>query len=206
VHNNCSGKHAGFLTLARHLGEDPARYLDPAGEVQSRVRAAVGEMCGVDPASIPLGVDGCSAPTFRLPLTRLARAWALLASPDPLAAARPERAAACRRMLDAARARPDLIAGNHKRIDTDLLRATGGRLVAKVGAEAVYLLAERDSGRAVAVKIDDGHGRGMHRVVLGLVEKLGMAGASELEALDAWRDPVLRNRAGLAVGREEVLL
>jgi L-asparaginase II len=203
IHNNCSGKHAGFLALARHLDEDPARYLDPTSAVQTHVRRALGEMCGVEPASIPIGVDGCSAPTFRVPLASLARAFARFASPDALA---PERAAHCRRMLDAAAAHPELIAGNHKRIDTDILRATHGRLFAKVGAEAVYLLSERDSGRALAIKVDDGQWRGMHRLVLGLIERLHMAGDDELEALGTWRDPVVRNHAGLEVGREEVMV
>jgi L-asparaginase II len=203
LHNNCSGKHAGFLALARHLAIEPSTYLEPRSEVQRRVRRAVAEMCGLEPDRMPEAVDGCSAPTFRMPLAALASGFARFANPERLD---PDRAAWCRNMQQAAAARPELVAGNHRRIDTDILRATKGRLFPKVGAEAVYVIGEVGAGRALAVKLDDGQLRGLHRLVLGLLERLGFADSDELDALNGWRDPIVRNYAGLEVGREEALV
>ncbi len=206
VHNNCSGKHAGFLTLARHLGEPIERYLDPTSRVQLHVRRAVGEMCGVEPDAIRTALDGCSAPTFRLPLAALAHAFAKLTNPELVQDLGAERIAACRRLTSAAGHHPVLLAGRHQRIDTDILRVAGGRLFPKVGAEAVYLVGEKGGGRALALKMDDGDKRGMHRCLVALLGRFGMASEAELCALGAWNDEVLRNRAGLEVGREEVVV
>jgi len=202
LHNNCSGKHAGFLALALHLGVDPADYLDPSSEGQRQVLRAVAGMCGVEPERVALATDGCSAPTFALPLARLAGAFARLCAPDGL---EPRRAACCRRMTDVVARFPELVAGEHKRLCTDLSRATAGRLFPKIGAEAVYVVGDRASGRALALKLDDGLWRGLHPVLLGLLEREGFATAAELEPLAGWRDPVRTNHAGLEVGRFEVV-
>ena len=203
LHNNCSGKHAGFLTLSRHYGEEPASYLDLDSRVQSEVRRAVTEMCGLDADELTTAIDGCSAPTFRMPLDNLAQGFARFANPGGLAS---DRANWCRVMQESVAAHPELVAGSSNRIDTDILRATGGRLFPKVGAEAVHVIGEVGGGRALAVKMDDGALRGMHRLVIGLLEKLGMADEQALEQLESWRNPVVKNFAGLEVGREEVLL
>ena len=201
IHNNCSGKHAGFLALALHLGVDPERYLDPESESQRLVRRAVEEMSGAAGDRLTTAIDGCSAPTFRLPLRHLARAIARVASPGGLPAARRE---ACERITAAVAAWPDLVAGTRGRLCTDLSRATGGRLFPKIGGEAVYVVGERGGGRALAVKIDDGAFRGLHPVVIALLERHGMLSAAEADALESWRHPVLKNWAGLEVGRLEV--
>ena len=138
LHNNCSGKHAGFLALALALGTDPAAYLDPAGAPQVLVRQAVAAMAGVAEEALVPAVDGCSAPTYRMPLASLATAIARIASPAGLAE---PRAAACRRMAAAVAAHPELLAGSKKRLCTDLVRASGGRLYPKLGGEAVYVSA-----------------------------------------------------------------
>jgi L-asparaginase II len=200
LHNNCSGKHAGFLALARHLGEDPARYLDPASEVQRRVREAVESMSSARPGELTVAVDGCSAPTFRLPLARLATAIARVANPSGLAS---ERRAACERMTAAAERHPVMIAGSHKRLCTDLARVAGRRIFPKIGGEAVYLVGVRGGDRGLAVKIDDGGSRALNAVVPELLRRFGFLSADEHEALAAWRAP-LRNWAGLEVGRVEV--
>lgn len=203
LHNNCSGKHSGFLALTLHLGAPPEGYLDPSGPTQSAVRAAVGEMCGLDPAELAFGVDGCSAPTWLLPLRALARAFARLATPENLT---PERAAACRRIVEAVAANPVLIAGSRKRICTDLSRESGGRLFPKIGAEGVYVIGVRGGDRGLAVKLDDGQPRGLHAVVMALLEKLELADDEEIARLSAWGKREIINHAGLTVGRLEVLL
>ncbi len=203
LHNNCSGKHTGFLTLARHLGTPPERYLDPTAEPQMLVRRAVAETCGVADEDVTTAIDGCSAPTFRLPLRALATGIARVANPAALA---PKRRAACARIGAAVAQYPELIAGSRGRICTDIVRASSGRLFPKVGAEAVYLLGVRGGDRGLALKIDDGTPRALHAVLVGLLERLELAAADEIAALELWRGRPLRNWAGLEVGTTEVSL
>lgn len=202
LHNNCSGKHAGFLALSRHLQAAPEHYLDPAGVVQVRVRSAVAEMTELDAEQIPLATDGCSAPTFRLPLLNMATAFARLANPEGLV---PDRARACERVLAAVGRYPELIAGRYKRICTDLVRVSKGRLFAKIGAEGVYVIGVRDHGVGLAVKVDDGQGRGLFPLVVDLCERFGWLQPEQLDELMRWRAGDLRNWAGRTVGRTEVL-
>ncbi|MCA8980419.1 MAG: asparaginase [Planctomycetes bacterium] len=201
LHNNCSGKHAAFLALSQAVGDPVERYLDPQSRTQRMVRQAVLEMTGVPESQFSTAIDGCSAPTFRLPLQGLATAFARLSTPDGLA---PERRAACERMLGAVKRHPILIAGSTKRICTDISRATSGRLFPKVGAEAVYAVGLAGGDRAIAVKIDDGGLRALHAVVITLLERFGFATEAELFALETWRGTPIRNWAGTEVGRLEV--
>jgi L-asparaginase II len=203
LHNNCSGKHAGFLTLALHLGESPERYLDPEGQVQTLVREAVRSMTGVAAEQLSSAVDGCSAPTFRLPLSGLATAFARVANPERLPARRRE---ACERMLTSVAGHPELIAGRHQRICTDIARVTRGRIFPKIGGDAVYGLGLRGEDRGIAIKIDDGAGRGLHAVIIALLRRFGFANEAELVALAVWEGRELRNWSGIQVGRTEVLV
>lgn len=179
LHNNCSGKHAGFLLLAQACGDDPAGYLDPACSSQREVAAAVAAMAGLsEPPAV--GLDGCGAPTFVLPLAALARAFASLVNPTGLP---PVRAAACRTILAAAAAEPALVAGEG-RFCTALLRCWPGAAFAKNGAEGVYALGlVADASRSafpqalgIAVKIDDGAERGYWPVVVEVLQRLGAFG------------------------------
>ncbi len=196
--NNCSGKHAGFLAVARHLGADTATYLDPASTVQQMVFEAVAEICSVDPAALETAVDGCSAPTFRMPLRSLATGIARVANPDALG---DERAAACRRMTSAAAEHPALVAGTRHRLCTDLMTVTEGRLFAKIGAEAVYVVGAVGADRGVAVKVDDGADRGYNALLLEVLARVGLLDRSEAERLDSWGSTVRRNWDGLEIGR-----
>lgn len=176
VHNNCSGKHTGFLHLAHACGDDLAGYLDPDCRSQLEVQAAVAAMAGLA-APPERGLDGCGAPTFVLPLAALARAFGRLANPVDLP---PVRAAACRTILDAAGRAPVLVAGE-RRLCTALLRTWPGRAFAKNGAEGVYALGLAPDpqrrrwplGLGIAVKIDDGAERGYQPVVVDLLVALG---------------------------------
>lgn len=202
LHNNCSGKHASFLALSQHLGLDPSRYLEPQGESQRLVRRAVEEMSGASHDELSTAVDGCSAPTFRMPLAKLATAIARVANPGGLGR---ERRAACERMQRAVTAHPELIAGTRKRLCTDLARVSGGRLFPKVGGEAVYLIGAVGRDRALAIKVDDGSYRGFQALILELCARWGWLEAGQLAALETWRDRTLVNWAGRPVGRVEVV-
>lgn len=199
ITNNCSGKHAAFLATAVHLGEDPARYLDPDSKVQQLVRAALLEMAGVDPTDVDIAIDGCSAPTFRLPLRGLATGLARMANPGDLAV---ERADACRCIVDAGTAHPELVGGNDvRRFDTEVMRATDGRLFAKTGAEGIQTIGVVGAGIGLAAKIDDGSSRVQALLVLSVLRELGHLTDTDAERLAEWLDPVRRNFDGLAVGR-----
>jgi len=202
LHNNCSGKHAGFLTLARHLGVAPEAYLDPESEVQRRIFQAVLEMTGTPAAQLSTAIDGCSAPTFRLPLRNLALGFARFANPAGLAA---PRRAVCERLADAVARHPDLIGGSKHQICSAIARATGGRLFPTIGAEAVYIIGERGGDRALAIKIDDGAKLGLHPLVLHLLLRFGLAKEDELQALSSWAAGPIRNWAGLEVGHTEIV-
>ncbi len=203
LHHNCSGKHAGFLALGKHLGVAPEEYLLPDSESQLLVRRAVLEMCALEEGEWGLAMDGCSAPTFRMPLHKLALGMARISDPQNLGAT---RADACRHLTDAVASHPALVAGTHKRLCTDLARVTRGRLFPKIGAEAVYVVGVCGADLGLAVKIDDGNSEAMNRVVLGLLMKLGLLSRNELDELGSWTEDTLHNAAGLAVGRTEVLL
>lgn len=203
LHNNCSGKHAGFLALSAHLGDEPAAYLEPDSPTQALVRAAIADLTGHAAAELEHAIDGCSAPTYRLSLVELATGLARVANPDGLA---PARRAACERLTAAAAAHPELIAGHHKRLCTDLARVSRGVLFPKIGAEAVYVIGVRGGDRGLAVKIDDGSRRALAPVVLALCERFELLENDALEELARWREQPSRNWAGLAVGRVEVVL
>lgn len=202
LHNNCSGKHAGFLALSQHLGAPPAEYLAPDGEVQRLVRSAIADMCDMKAEEMTRGVDGCSAPTYRIPLRSLALAFARVADPSGLA---PERRAACELMTSAVAKHPVLIAGSRGRLCTELSRVTGGRLFPKIGAEGVYAIGDCESGKALTVKIDDGGKRALHAVVIELLRRSEMLSAPEHQALESWVHKDLVNHAGIKVGKTEVL-
>ena len=206
LHNNCSGKHAGFLLLARALGVPIDRAVDPSAESQQSVLRTVAEFTGVAAESIGKATDGCGAPTFALPLVGLARAFRQLMltaiggemnSPPPADV----RVAACARILRALQTQPFFAAGEG-RLCTELLRAYPGRVWPKNGAEGVYSWAMRTpSGEvvAVAVKVSDGATRGYLPLVVHLVESL--LGGSEQPSLDLFREVAIRNTLGTDVGR-----
>ncbi len=199
---NCSGKHVGFLAVARQLDADPATYLDPRGVVQQAVYDATRRITGADDAELSLATDGCSAPTFRLPLARLAQGIARVTTPDQLD---DDLATACRRMVRAATNHPEMIGGSKHRSDTDLIRVTGGRLFAKVGAEAVFVIGEVHGNAAYAFKIDDGGDRALARLVLDVLMSAERLSAAERDDLAEWNDRAIKNWDGLPVGRIDVV-
>lgn len=202
LHNNCSGKHTGFLALALHLGVAPEEYLNPTSESQRRVRTAVLEMSGVAEAELGMAVDGCNAPTWRLPLSGLATAFARVANPASLDK---DRRAACERITDAVAANPVLIAGSRRRLCTDIALAGGGRLFPKGGAEGVYAVGLRGGDLGLALKIDDGSTRGVNALILDLMRRFDFLGETELAALESWSGTPLHNWAGVEIGRTEVI-
>lgn len=190
VHNNCSGKHAGFLTLTRHLGAGPD-YVQPDHPVQQAVRQVFEEV--TDETSAGFGIDGCSAPNFACSLTGLARAMAQFADPGP-----DRRGQAMRRLVDAMRTHPELVAGEESAC-TRLMRAARGRAAVKTGAEGVFVAIIPDLGLGCAVKITDGATRASEAAITALLVHLGVLDAGSPTVLDYLGGPI-RNWRGLVTG------
>ncbi len=202
LHNNCSGKHAGMLLACRLLGLDPADYLRFDHPLQRRIREELAGVVGVEPGPHDLAIDGCSAPTFALPLAALARGYAALADPGA-AGIEGGRAAALGRLAMAMGEHPEMVAGP-ERFTSELIRVTGGRLVGKEGAEGVYGVAIRGpQACGLALKIADGAERARDTVVIALLRALGVISGAELAELARYDQPVTRNHRGLEVGRIE---
>jgi L-asparaginase II len=196
LHNNCSGKHAGFLSTARHLGEATGGYIGFDHPVQGRVTAALEAMCGLSLARAPRGIDGCGIPVIGIPLEKLAHAMARLADPGKLPE---ERKAACVRIRKAVAAEPFMVAGTG-RFCTQVMERLGHRAFVKTGAEGVFCLALPDQGLGIAIKAADGAGRAAEIVAAHLLMRFGVIDAEAAAALADLLHPPIRNRADRLVG------
>lgn len=197
VHNNCSGKHTGMLTAALHLGMPTEGYERPEHPIQQHVVAAMAELAGLDSLPEP-GIDGCSLPNYPLPLSGLARAAARLADPSRLS---PARQTALRRIGEAMTAHPVLVAGTGRCCSAVMQAAPD--VLAKTGAEGVYLAGIKSRGLGLAVKAEDGATRAAEVAFLAVLDRLGALDAVDRGALMPFMQPRLRNFAGLEVGRIE---
>lgn len=202
IHNNCCGKHAGFLALARHLGAPTAHYVGPDHPVQREVRATVAAMTRTALDATCCGVDGCSAPTFAVPLLNFARAYAQIGTGIGL---EPARAAAGRRLLDAAMAEHWLVAGTG-RCCTHLMGLAPGHLFTKTGAEGCYVAVLPDEGLAIALKCDDGATRAAEALVAALVRRHGNFAADIAADLEERADRPVTDFNGREVGRQRAVL
>lgn len=197
--DQCSGKHTGMLATALALGAPTAGYLDPAHPVQQRILGILERMTQQDLGTAPLGIDGCGAPTWAMPLGGLAIGMANLADP----ADQPDaRAAACTRLKAAWAAHPDMIGGTDS-IDSRLADATGGRVLTKGGAEGVSLACLPDQGLGVALKLTDGDAgkRAAPVAMAQILRGLGVLDDATHERLGTWTAPVLATDHGVETGR-----
>ncbi len=201
LHNNCSGKHSGFVCvaclMARSAGAEPAEfargYVQAAHPVMREVSAALSAATGVDVEQAPRGIDGCSIPTFALPLRALALAFARCGTDQGLSDG---NARAARRLRQAAAAAPFMVGGTD-RFDTRVMQAFGERVFCKIGAEGVYCAALPDLGLGVALKIDDGAARAAEAAMATVAQALLK---NEDELLRSYSHLQLRNWRGTSVG------
>jgi L-asparaginase II len=187
VHNNCSGKHAGMLALAKHLGVDVKDYVKPEHAVQQAIAKAIVQNCEVDIAAAPRGVDGCSVPTWALPLKNMALGFARLS-----------QLPAGKRIIAAARANPFMIAGTGK-FDTAIMTAVP-RLFIKYGAEGVYCGTIAHAGLGFAIKCDDGAARAVEVAAAGVLLKLDVWTTEEIEKLKTFQHETMSNWRKIEVG------
>lgn len=205
LNNNCSGKHAGFLCLAcaLHGGKEGLRgytrgYVEPEHAVMREVDAALQATTGVDLAHAPRGVDGCSIPTYAIPLRALALAFARVGSGAGLSDGHARAATRLRRAVAAA---PFMVGGTG-RFDTRVMERLGERVFCKVGAEGVYCAALPQRGLGVAIKVDDGNtARAAEVVMAAAIEAFVALDDAEAAFMQTLSDVELRNWTGRLVGR-----
>jgi L-asparaginase II len=196
LHNNCSGKHAGFLCAACTMRAGAGGYVEPAHPVQREVKAVLEALGGAPIPDERRAVDGCSVPTWAMPLETLAHAFARFATGRGLG---PQRAAAAQRLRAACAAKPWFVAGTG-RFDTEVMQHFGARVFVKVGAEGVMCGALPGLGCGVAVKCDDGQGRAAEVVMAAVIARLLPPEERDSEILARLTHPVLRNWRGTVVG------
>jgi L-asparaginase II len=202
LRHNCSGKHAGMLLYAKALGAPLPSYIDPGHPVQRRIFERFAEVLGEPWLDDAPAVDGCSAPTPRMPLATLARAFGLLARGRDAAGG---EAPGLTSIRDAMMVHPEHVA-SEGRLDTLLMRTLSGRVVCKAGAEGMHAAGLPGRGVGIAVKIADGSRRALGPAVVGVLTRLGLLTASEREALAHQAEMRLSNHAGLEVGAIRAML
>lgn len=193
LHNNCSGKHAGFLAVASYEGFPTDGYIDPDHPVQQIVQDVLESLTGAAHTADRRGIDGCSIPTYAVPLAALATGFARFGSGRGLT---PERAAAARRIFGAAIAEPFYIAGT-ERFCTEAIAAMQGDALVKTGAEGVFCGAVPNAGLGIAIKCDDGASRAAETMMANVLLVLGR---QDNATLRHWANPPLLNRRGIPIG------
>jgi len=201
LHSNCSGKHAGMLALAKHLGAPTQGYRRPDHPVQRLILETVCRFTGLRSDEVAIGVDGCGVPCFGISVTRMAIAFARVMRPDGLPLADQQAAAAVR---GAMMSHPYLV-GGAGRFDTDVMRVAGGRILVKGGASGV-LCAGLESGVGVALKLESGprHLGSGAPIILEALRALGAIGDAERSGLAAHAYPPVLNVAGDTVGETRI--
>jgi L-asparaginase II len=190
LYNNCSGKHAGFLAYCVMHGHPLDSYLAPSHPLQQAVRANVAQAAGLAQADLRMGIDGCSAPNYAMPLSRLAFAYARLAqgAGDGLDA-----------LYQAMTSHPELVSGTGRN-DLAFMQTAPGDWVAKTGAEGVQGIGVRSAGLGIALKMADGNARALYTATVEVLRQLGLVTAPEASPLAPWARPQLKNLMGLHTG------
>lgn len=196
LHNNCSGKHSGFICLACDRGDDPKGYVKPDHPTMKVITAALAEMTSTVLDERNFAVDGCSIPTYAIPLRAMALAFARFGSGQGMAA---DRAAAAARIRAAVAAQPRMVAGTN-RFDTKVIAALGERVFVKGGAEGVHCGTIPELGVGFAVKCDDGAGRAADVVTAALIARFLPNNGHVDPVVVALAGPVLKNWNGIEVG------
>lgn len=197
-HNNCSGKHAGFLAYCVQHGLTLEDYTDPMHPLQQAIRADVARAVGMDANDLKMGIDGCSAPNYALPLSRLAYGYARLAS----GLNDGEFGESFATLSEAMTAHPDLVSGTGRN-DLAFMQAGRGDWVSKVGADGVQVLGSRARGEAFAIKIIDGNKPALFAASVEVLDQLGWLDDTQRAALAPWRAQALVNARGLRVGERK---
>jgi L-asparaginase II len=200
VHNNCSGKHAGFLAWCAHAGVADDTYIDPAHPLQRAIRSHVARAVQLAPEQLHLGIDGCSAPNYAMPLASLALGYARLAS----GAQDAEFGEAFAQLSAAMTAHPTLVSGTGRN-DEALMKAGGGDWVTKVGADGVQVIGSVSRGQGIALRIADGNKNALYAATVAALDQLGWLNDAQRKALAPWRFAQIINARGVQVGERQAV-
>lgn len=200
LHNNCSGKHAGFVCTACHAGEDPTGYIGYDHPIQREIRAVMSELTGATLGQDVCGIDGCAIPTYAVPLKGLAHGFAKMATGEGIS---PGRARASRRLMEACMAEPFYVAG-HNRACTRLMSLAPGRIFAKTGAEGVFCATIPEQGLAIALKCEDGTTRAAEAMVAATLARFFADEPELAEALQSEATQTMKNWNDMTVGTVRV--
>ncbi len=196
LHNNCSGKHSGFLCTCVHSGIAHQGYVKAGHALQEMVRDAMQAVTGAAHNADDRATDGCSIPTYAVPLKSFALGFARMATGRGFA---PKRAKAAKRLLAACMAEPFLVAGTGK-ADVALMQAAPGRIFVKTGAEGVYCAAIPELGLGIALKCDDGAGRAAEVMIAAVLARLLRGDEALAAKLTKLAHPQVESRVGAKVG------
>ncbi len=202
IYNNCSGKHAGMLSLARSEGWPLAGYELPDHPLQQLMHLTVAEICGLETSAVPSAIDGCNVPVFAMPLGAMARGYARLATAAETIAPRVRALARIRAAMTAYPVATD----GAGRFNATLMQVTGGRLVAKGGAEGLECVGITSRGVGLALKCEDGEARAVVPATIAVLEHMGELSPSEIAELAAFRRPQIRNHVGRTTGFLEAVV
>lgn len=197
VHQNCSGKHCGMITLARHLGVPTNGYSEYQHPTQQAWLKTFSELVGIDATTLDWERDGCGLPAICLSMERVAFGCALFADPEVVGG---KRGQAMSRIIAAIRAHPQMLAGTG-RCCTDVIKATDGFVVVKTGAEGVYAGVLPELGLGLTLKIDDGATRGSEVALGGLLMKLGAIDSKIHAQLSRYFEPIHYNSQKKVTGK-----
>ncbi|MBA3769462.1 MAG: asparaginase [Blastocatellia bacterium] len=199
LHNNCSGKHIAMLAFAKYIGADIRTYDSLQHPIQKAILECVSTFCEMPVGEIKIGIDGCSAPNFAVPVVAMAKSFVNLISPTNFSESVKD---ACSRIVSAMIAHPELIGGS-TRLDTVIMKAAGGKVISKVGADGVWLCGilpcdEYPTGLGIALKIEDGDDHRARPVVaVEILRQLGTLAPNDLTEISPM---ALKSRRGDVVG------
>lgn len=194
-HHNCSGKHTGFLAYCVQHGLSLDDYIDPQHPLQQAIRSDVSRTVGMDANDLKMGIDGCSAPNYALPLSRLARGYARLAS----GARDSEFGESFAALSEAMTTHPELVSGTGRN-DLAFMQAGRGDWVSKVGADGVQVIGSKSRGQALAIKIIDANKPALFATTVEVLDQLGWLDDAQRQALKPWRTREIVNARGVVVG------
>ena len=196
--HNCSGKHSGFLALARFLGDKPEDYLNPDSKTQQLIKKTLAEYAEYDEKSMPFAIDGCSAPNYPLPIQKLALAFKKLANGEGDS---PEVSDAVNTIKKAMTQYPYMVSGDN-RLDYDLMRSFPGNLVCKIGAESIEGIGMSEPSLGICVKIYDGNFRALGPVCVEVLKQLGIIqNLDDYPYLKGHEEPEVRNARDIVTGK-----